>query len=126
MEPIMWGKQQIIKPVLILLLLASATLACGQRKNTAPAPMMASAGNSASGTLTVTCIVATSVGVVTDENGESRIVIANAPDRADNVSQFVMLADLNSPAPARTRKTRKNNNNCSGCDLLTLCHPVYD
>jgi hypothetical protein len=83
-------------------------LAFGQRKNTAPAAMMASPGNSASGTLTVTCIVATSVGVVTDENGQSRIVIANAPDRADNVSQFVMLTDPGNPAPGGdSKKTKK-------------------
>lgn len=104
----MWGKKQIIRLVLILLLLASSTLAFGQRKNAAPAAMIASTGNSASGTLTVTCIVATSVGVVTDENGQSRIVIANASDRADNVSQFVMLTDPSNPAPGNdSKKTKK-------------------
>jgi hypothetical protein len=102
----MRGNKQIIKSVFIFLLLAGSTLAFGQRKNTASAAMIASPGNSASGTLTVTCIVATSVGVVTGEDGQQRIVIANAPDPADNVSQFVMLTDQ--PRSATSTDPKKN------------------
>ena len=38
------------------------------------------------GTLTVTATVVTSVAVVTDGNGQPRIVVANPSDRNDNVS----------------------------------------
>ena len=102
----MRGNKQIIKSVFIFLVLAFSTLAFGQRKNTAPAAMLASPGNTASGSLTVTCIVVTSVGVVTGEDGQQRIVIANAQDSADNVSQFVMLADQ--PISATRTDPKKN------------------
>ena len=103
----MRGNMQIIKSVFIFLMLAVSTLAFGQRKNTAPAAMIASPGNNASGSLTVTCIVVTSVGVVTGEDGQQRIVIANAPDPADNVSQFVMLTDQESSAASSDPKKNK-------------------
>lgn len=92
----MQGNQQITKFTFLFFLLACSISALGQRKNVAPVPMMA--GNSASGTLTVTATVVTSVGVITGEDGQQRIVIANASDAADNVSHFVMLTNQDNPA----------------------------
>jgi hypothetical protein len=92
---IMWGANQIIKFILFFLLLACSSSAFGQRKNAPLASMAPASGGSASGTLTVTATVVTSVGVIIDQDGQQRIVIANAPDSADNVSRFVMLTDQN-------------------------------
>jgi hypothetical protein len=46
-------------------------------------------GASSEGRLTVTATVVTSVSLVTDADGTQRILIANAPDPADNVSTLV-------------------------------------
>ncbi len=89
----MWGVNQIIKFILSFLLLACSISAFGQRKSTPFAPIVATSAGSATGTLTVTATVVTSVGVIIDQDGQQRIVIANAPDSADNVSRFVMLTD---------------------------------
>jgi len=44
------------------------------------------------GTLTVTATVVTSVGIIAGPNGEQILVVANAPDSADNVSQLILTA----------------------------------
>jgi hypothetical protein len=104
----MWGANQIIKFILSFLLLAGSISAFGQRKNAPPASRVATSAGSASGTLTVTATVVTSVGVIIDQDGQQRIVIANAPDSADNVSQFVMLTDQDGPGvnsgPKKSKK----------------------
>jgi hypothetical protein len=57
----------------------------------------------AEGQLTVTLTVATSVGVVMDEEGKPKIVIANAPDPADNVSSLHPLPQ-NESMETKTKK----------------------
>ena len=49
----------------------------------------------AHGQLTVTLTVVSSVGVVMDASGQPKLIVANAPDPADNVSALnvVRLAD---------------------------------
>jgi hypothetical protein len=48
--------------------------------------------------------------VIIDQDGQQRIVIANAPDSADNVSQFVMLTGQDGSAansdPKKSKKQR--------------------
>lgn len=53
------------------------------------------------GQLTVTATVITSVSLVTDISGEQRLVVANAPDPADNVSWFRVTAKNQNTAAAR-------------------------
>jgi hypothetical protein len=57
----------------------------------------------AEGHLTVTFTVVTSVGVVMDEQGKPTIVIANAPDPADNVSSLRLLPQ-DEPVQTKTKK----------------------
>lgn len=57
---------------------------------------------SAEGELTVTLTVMTSVGVVMDENGQPKIIVANAPDPADNVSSLQIVR-----AAGQKKKTNK-------------------
>jgi hypothetical protein len=104
----MWGNKQIIKSFIPFLLLACSASVLGQRKNLAPAPTIVAPGGAASGTLTVTATVVTSVGVIMREDGQQRILIANAPDSADNVSHFVMLTDQGGlAADSKPKKSEK-------------------
>lgn len=63
-------------------------------------------GASAQGTLTVTVIVVTSVGVITGPNGEPRVVIANAADPADNVS-WLQTAPVKAASSRHTEMTKQ-------------------
>jgi hypothetical protein len=68
-------------------------------------------GASSEGKLTVTATVVTSVSLVTDADGTQRILIANAPDPADNVSTLVFssyaFSDPASTNPSTNPKTSK-------------------
>lgn len=76
-----------------------AALACcsaqAQQRNSLSRP------GAAEGKLTVTATVVASVGIVIDENGKPRVIVANAPDPADNASALYIL-----PMAAQ-RKDRK-------------------
>jgi hypothetical protein len=63
-------------------------------------------GGSAQGTLSVTVIVVTSVGVITEPNGEQKIVVANAVDPADNVS-WLQTASTTAPSTGQTQMTKQ-------------------
>lgn len=56
----------------------------------------------AEGELTVTATVVASVGIVIDENGKPRVIVANAPDPADNASALHLLLPM-----AAQRKDKK-------------------
>lgn len=43
------------------------------------------------GELTVTAAVVASAGIVIDKNGQPRVIVANAPDPADNASALYIL-----------------------------------
>jgi hypothetical protein len=56
----------------------------------------------ADGRLTVTATVETSVGVVFGSDGEARLIIANAPDKSDNVSSLrVVMKDKDTASMAK-------------------------
>jgi len=63
-------------------------------------------GTPAQGTMTVTATVVTSVGVITDSNGEQKVVIANASDPADNVS-WLQAIPANAPTAKPAQRTRQ-------------------
>jgi len=100
----MWGNRQAIK--FALLLATCGAFASGQGKSAVPAPIDAPRSGQAAGTLTVTATVVTSVGVVLGPDGQQRIVIANAPDSADNVSHFVMLAQQDKSTADKRKKSK--------------------
>ena len=101
----MWGNTRIIKYVLLLAI--GSTLASGQQQSAVPIHMAAASGGRADGTLTVTATVVTSVGVILGPGGQQEIVVANAPDSADNVSHFVILKEQEKPAPDKPKKSKK-------------------
>jgi len=55
------------------------------------------------GKLTVTATVVTSVALISDESGQQKIVIANAP-AADNVSYLTPVLSVDNTLPAKTGK----------------------
>ncbi len=86
-------QQRLAKSVLItFVLIASGSLALAQ--STSPVAGM-HGGTSASGTLSVTATVVTSVGVIIGPDGEPRLVVANATDAADNFSQLRPVSNSN-------------------------------
>lgn len=60
--------------------------------------MCSAAAQSVQGSLTVTAVVQTSVAMV-NENGQWKVVVANAPDPADNVSYLAPAAEDKGAAP---------------------------
>jgi hypothetical protein len=69
----------------------------------------------AHGALTVTATVVTSVALVIGPDGEQRIILANAPDPADNVSrvqpvivvQLTPVTDSKTDTPPKERKKKQ-------------------
>jgi hypothetical protein len=72
-------------------------------------------GNSAQGQLTVEVTVVASVGLVAGPDGVLRLVVANAPDAADNVSSLRSFGDNSglkpSPKPTGGDKTPRKKPN---------------
>ena len=73
---------------LALVLIVCAPQASAQVGSVATQPSFFRAGTG-QGQLTVILTVVPSVGVIMDDNGQPRTVIANAPDPADNVSSLI-------------------------------------
>jgi hypothetical protein len=62
----------------------------------------------AQGQLTVTLTVVSSVGVVMDASGQPKLIVANAPDPADNVSALNKVRLANTlQAPQKQQKKKK-------------------
>ena len=93
-EVVTLGARKLILVVVLTWLLAGSCPVAAQAA--LPASRAASLGfalspSSAQGTLTVTAVVMSSVGLVVGADGQQRLVIANAPDPADNVSSLRMV-----------------------------------
>lgn len=82
----------------IALLAALVVSAAAQQRSSPSRPGVAE------GELTVTATVVASVGVVIDENGQPRLIVANAPDPADNVS---VLHIVHAAEQKKNKKTSK-------------------
>ncbi|HXB22655.1 MAG TPA: hypothetical protein VNV88_14810 [Candidatus Solibacter sp.] len=76
-------------------LFASGSLALAQSGSRISGQAGMHGGTSASGTLSVTATVVTSVGVIIGPDGEPKLVVANATDAADNFSQLRPVSDHN-------------------------------
>lgn len=94
--------------VIALLAVACSTMMAAQTRNLSASNIPAARG-SAEGQLTVTLTVVPSVGVVMDENGQPKLIVANAADPADNVSALnvVHLSNVSQPQPNTNKKTKK-------------------
>jgi len=100
--------------IVLLSVLAGFGMSHAQARSAIPAQGH-SLGNSAQGQLTVTVTIVASVGLVTGPDGVQRLVVANAPDAADNVS-FLKPFVANSGSKPSSKPTggdktpRKNPN----------------
>lgn len=81
--------------LITFVLIASGSLALAQSTSPVAGKAGMRGGTSASGTLSVTAIVVTSVGVIIGPDGEPKLVVANATDAADNFSQLRPVSDHN-------------------------------
>jgi hypothetical protein len=89
-------------PIVGVSLLWCAPVDAQARHNVRELPSYQTA--SAHGTLTVTATVVTSVGLVTGPNGDPILIVANAVDSSDNVSQLIVVE-----APSTTIDVSKLN-----------------
>jgi hypothetical protein len=88
--------------------MACSPLAAAQARNLSVSNISAPRG-AAEGQLTVTLTIVPSVGVVMDENGQPKLIVANAADSADNVSalNLVHLVDAPQLQQSKNKKPRK-------------------
>lgn len=82
--------------------LGLSSAAFGQQRNSPSHP------STAEGELTVTTTVVASVGVVIDENGQPRVIVANAPDPADNASSVQVFEQKEKIHHRDAQKPTKN------------------
>jgi len=89
---------------IVLLLLTG--MAAAQRR---PEPAAPSSQRNVQGNLTVTFTIASSVGVVVDQDGQQHLAAANTVDPADNVSQikYVQLTPVEKESQKQPEKIRK-------------------
>ena len=103
-------RKRRIQTRLALLLAVVAVSIVGAQAQGAPQAQGPSQARSPRGELTVTLTVVSSVGLVTGPDGVRRLVLANAPDPADNVSRIMVIPSNNpaaAPIPQRPRKKAK-------------------
>ena len=88
----------------IVLLLLTGMAAAQRRPEPVPSPQRNVQGN-----LTVTFTIASSVGVVVDQDGQQHLAAANTVDPADNVSQirYVQLTPVEKESQKQPEKIRK-------------------
>lgn len=89
--------------ILLLAAMVCAPPAHAQAKNPLVSGSPARPG-AAQGELTVTLTIVPSVGVVLDESGQPKLIVANAPDPADNVSTLRMLPAVEKKKDNKPRK----------------------
>jgi hypothetical protein len=85
--------------IVLLSVLTGLGMSYAQARGAIPAQGH-SLGNSAQGQLTVTVTIVASVGLVTGPDGVQRLVVANAPDAADNVSFLKPIGANSGPKPS--------------------------
>lgn len=98
-----WGRS------IAVILLAGIVLPSSAPAQTKSLPVvnLAAQPGSAQGQLTVTLTVVSSVGIVLDENGQPRLIVANAADPADNVSGFTRVSQENTQHFTKKQKKKK-------------------
>jgi len=95
---------RVLAAAIVLLLLTG--MAAAQRR---PGPAALSSQPNVQGSLTVTFTIASSVGVVVDQDGQQHLTAANTVDPADNVSQirYVQLTPVEKESQKQPEKIRK-------------------
>jgi hypothetical protein len=87
--------------ILLLVALACCSNAAAQQRNLPSRP------GTAQGELTVTLTIVSSVGVVMEEHGQPRVIVANAADPADNVSALRVFPLTSQPQQKPKNKKKK-------------------
>jgi hypothetical protein len=107
--------------LLALVFFVFGSLAHGQSTNVIALQTNMHAGGSASGTLTVTAIVVTSVGLIIGPDGEPKLVVANAVDAGDNFSRLATARDNTALSVKTSGKCEVNAGQASAsCGELTV------
>lgn len=91
----------------LLLAMTACSAVAGAQTRNLPARGFLTTSGSAQGELTVTLTIVTSVGVVLDENGQPKLIVANAPDPADNVSALNVVHGVSATQPGEKPKNKK-------------------
>lgn len=97
------GRQRVFTALAILLGLGIAT---AQRR---PQPAGLGGEQNVEGSLTVTMIIASSVGMVMGPDGQEHLVMANMVDPADNVSriEYVRLISAQKKEPGQSNEQKR-------------------